>query len=83
VVRFIEDNWLHGQRLGGGSFDATAGSIMDMFDFRSGGHTPPVFLDPRTTLRCRRRERFRARPVTVRSRPTRRSIAPRDARYRR
>jgi phospholipase C len=48
VVRFIEDNWLHGQRLGGGSFDATAGSIMDMFDFRSGGHTPPVFLDPRT-----------------------------------
>ena len=29
VVRFIEDNWLHGQRLGGGSFDATAGSIMD------------------------------------------------------
>ena len=37
VVRFIEDNWLHGQRLGGGSFDATAGSIMDMFDFASQG----------------------------------------------
>jgi phospholipase C len=33
VVRFIEDNWLHGERLGGGSFDASAGSIMDMFDF--------------------------------------------------
>ena len=32
VTRFIEDNWLHGARLGGGSFDATAGSIMDMFD---------------------------------------------------
>jgi phospholipase C len=33
VVRFIEDNWLRGQRLGGGSFDAGAGSIMEMFDF--------------------------------------------------
>ena len=33
VVRFIEDNWLHGQRLGGGSFDATAGSIASLFDF--------------------------------------------------
>jgi len=48
VVRFIEDNWLHGQRLGGGSFDASAGSIMDMFDFRSGGHNPMLLLSPRT-----------------------------------
>jgi len=48
VVRFIEDNWLHGERLGGGSFDATAGSIMDMFDFRTGGHGPVLLLDPRT-----------------------------------
>jgi phospholipase C len=48
VVRFIEDNWLSGKRLGGGSFDATTGSIMDLFDFRSGGHTPPLFLDPAT-----------------------------------
>jgi len=46
VVRFIEDNWLHGARLGGGSFDATAGSIMSMFDFTSGGHTPPLYIDP-------------------------------------
>ena len=38
VVRFIEDNWLHGQRLGGGSFDATAGSIMDLFDFTGSAH---------------------------------------------
>jgi phospholipase C len=54
VVRFIEDNWLQGQRLGGGSFDATAGSINDMFDFArpfpfgaaplylSGDHGTPV-----------------------------------------
>ncbi len=48
VVRFIEDNWLHGRRLGSGSFDATAGSIMDMFDFHSGGHAPVLVLDPLT-----------------------------------
>ncbi|HUH61367.1 MAG TPA: alkaline phosphatase family protein, partial [Terracidiphilus sp.] len=33
VVRFIEDNWLGGERLGGGSFDAIAGSLDDMFAF--------------------------------------------------
>ena len=48
VVRFIEDNWLHGRRLGGGSFDASAGSIMDMFDFHGGARTPALVLDPRT-----------------------------------
>jgi phospholipase C len=48
VVRFIEDNWLGGKRLGHGSFDATSGSIMDLFDFRSGGRTSPLFLDPVT-----------------------------------
>ncbi len=48
VVRFIEDNWLHGQRLDDGSFDATAGSIMSLFDFTSGGHNPPLYLDPTT-----------------------------------
>jgi phospholipase C len=32
VVRFIEDNWLEGQRIPG-SFDAIAGSIENMFDF--------------------------------------------------
>ncbi len=49
VIRFIEDNWLDGKRLGEGSFDATAGSIMDMFDFTStGGKTPALTLDPAT-----------------------------------
>jgi phospholipase C len=33
IMRFIEDNWLHGKRLGGGSFDAEAGSLEHMFDF--------------------------------------------------
>ncbi len=48
VVRFIEDNWLHGERLGGGSFDATTGSIMDMFDFAGGGRNPRLYLNPHT-----------------------------------
>jgi len=52
VVRFIEDNWLDGQRLGGGSFDARSGSIMGMFDFNrhGNGHDEQrkLFLDPTT-----------------------------------
>jgi phospholipase C len=47
VVRFIEDNWLHGARLGGGSFDATAGSMHGLFDF-AGGRRAKLFLDPAT-----------------------------------
>jgi phospholipase C len=27
VLKFIEDNWLHGQRIGNGSYDASAGSL--------------------------------------------------------
>jgi phospholipase C len=34
VLRFIEDNWLGGERIGNGSFDAIANSISSMFDFR-------------------------------------------------
>lgn len=48
VIRFIEDNWLDGRRLGGGSFDATAGSIMGMFDFRGEPRSDKLFLSPRT-----------------------------------
>ena len=50
VVRFIEDNWLRGQRIGGGSFDASSGSILDLFDFdQDHSHdyrTDALFLDP-------------------------------------
>ncbi|TCK34422.1 phospholipase C [Paraburkholderia sp. BL8N3] len=47
VVKFIEDNWLGSQRIGGGSFDATAGSIMNMFDFTQNVTAPrTLFLDP-------------------------------------
>jgi len=34
VIRFIEDNWLGGQRIGQGSFDGIANSISSMFDFK-------------------------------------------------
>jgi phospholipase C len=36
VLRFIEDNWLGGQRIGQGSFDAIASSIVQMFRFDGG-----------------------------------------------
>ena len=47
VTRFIEDNWLGGERLGGGSFDAIAGTLDHMFDW-SKGNTPKLMLDPKT-----------------------------------
>jgi phospholipase C len=34
VLRFIEDNWLGGQRIGQGSFDSIASSISSLFDFK-------------------------------------------------
>jgi phospholipase C len=33
VIRFIEDNWLSGQRIGQGSYDGIANSIASMFNF--------------------------------------------------
>jgi phospholipase C len=33
IIRFVEDNWLNGQRLGTGSFDGIANSIENMLDF--------------------------------------------------
>jgi phospholipase C len=45
IPQFIEDNWLNAQRLGGGSFDATTGSIADMFNFNKANRTA-LILDP-------------------------------------
>jgi phospholipase C len=47
VIRFIEDNWLGGERLGNGAADALAGTLDNMFSF---GHPqgPKLFLDPAT-----------------------------------
>ncbi len=50
IIRFIEDNWLNGERLNDGSFDATAGSIMDLFDFDTRFPNPPLLLDEDTGL---------------------------------
>ena len=33
IIRFVEDNWLNGKRIGGGSFDALANSIAQMLSF--------------------------------------------------
>jgi phospholipase C len=48
---FIEDNWLGGHRIGGGSFDAVTGSLDGpggLLDFRTRPHDAPVLLDPAT-----------------------------------
>jgi phospholipase C len=50
ILRFIEDNWNLG-RIGDQSFDEKAGSILNMFDFKTPGHyAKPLFLDPLTGL---------------------------------
>ena len=33
VIRFVEDNWLNGQRIGQGSFDTIANPITSLFSF--------------------------------------------------
>jgi phospholipase C len=48
VVRFIEDNWLGGERLGGGSFDSIAGPINNMFDFDRLREDGILILNPNT-----------------------------------
>ena len=45
VVQLIEDLWLSGQRIGGGSVDATTGSLRNMLDFQDHGDRA-LFLDP-------------------------------------
>jgi hypothetical protein len=45
IPQFIEDNWLKGERLGGGSFDATTGSIMGLFNFHKKNEIK-LILDP-------------------------------------
>jgi phospholipase C len=52
VLRFIEDNWQTG-RIGDDSFDAKAGSLSGMFDFRrhdDDSRARVLFLDPSTGL---------------------------------
>jgi phospholipase C len=54
VIRFVEDNWLNGERIGQGSFDGIANSITQMFNFNKDredqqgdqGNEGTLFLDP-------------------------------------
>jgi hypothetical protein len=51
VVRFIEDNWLRGKRLGNGSNDASSGSLYapgGVLDFHVRPHFTPLILNPST-----------------------------------
>ena len=43
ITRFIEDNWLNGERIQG-SFDAIAGPLDNMFDFEAAANTTPFIL---------------------------------------
>lgn len=50
VLRLIEDTFLHGERIGEGSFDASSGSLDPMFDFSGTqpGNTKLLLLHPST-----------------------------------
>ena len=48
VTRFIEDNWLFGKRIGGGSYDAVSGSLNSLFSFLAPLNFREVILDPTT-----------------------------------
>jgi phospholipase C len=51
ITKFIEDNWLRGQRIGGGSYDAISGSLYargGLLNFRTKPNFRPVILDPTT-----------------------------------
>jgi phospholipase C len=51
IPRFIEDTFLGSTRIGGGSFDATAGTLDNMFNFANGATVPNpnvVQLNPST-----------------------------------
>lgn len=45
VIRFVEDNWLNGKRIGSGSFDGVANSIEGMLNFTKAPNANPYILD--------------------------------------
>jgi phospholipase C len=51
IIKFVEDDWLRGQRIGKGSYDVIAGSLdgpSGVLDFRTFPHVTPVILNPST-----------------------------------
>jgi phospholipase C len=51
IIKFVEDNWLGGERIGDGSYDASSGSLDapgGVLDFSTFPHYNPLILDPST-----------------------------------
>jgi len=48
IIRFVEDNWLGGERIGQGSFDGVASSISQMFNFKTIRTDGTLILNPQT-----------------------------------
>jgi len=63
ILRFIEDVFLDGRRIGGGSFDAISGSLMPLFDFAKPPDLAPLMLDERTGAPAAATLRQRLAPV--------------------
>ena len=47
IIKFAENNWLGGKRIGGGSYDAISNSLSGMLQFFA-PHIAPVILNPTT-----------------------------------
>jgi phospholipase C len=50
ILRFVEDNWLKGQRIGAGSFDTITNPINHLFNFEFPENGQRLVLDPNTGL---------------------------------
>jgi phospholipase C len=50
ILRFVEDNWLGGKRLGAGSFDTLTNPLNNMFNFERAENFESFMLDPSTGL---------------------------------
>jgi phospholipase C len=51
IIKFVEDNWLGGKRIGGGSYDAIAGSLDasgGVLDFHASPNRNRILLSPTT-----------------------------------
>jgi phospholipase C len=51
IIKFVEDNWLGGQRIGGGSYDAIAGRLDapgGVLDFHASPNRNRILLSPTT-----------------------------------
>ena len=59
ILRFIEDNWLSGARIGGGCFDVLAGPLDPMLDFHHSDNGK-LILDPTTGNRAEEGPRLRS-----------------------